>query len=599
MSAGYAEVFVPREAVVDYFVGRNAYGIIDRLFLDCAGTVDRKGVKRRAWAFASSSDCAEALRGIDCTPGGARIWPGFHPSVPARIIDGEADEFLLSMRDALIRFYSVELKEILNAVESSARSCRERLLAGIEAQVQDIADDGKGGLFDALLFLEELAAFVMDTADVSEGEEATNLQQVRRAFDRAFTQECRLESPAASTDHAASVEQLRQELAQLARLRNLSAPPAVDATMRDELRWGEDEWTSFDQRMSAVAQQMQEEMKSRAQELAAAERQFQRARHATQPEQNRREQEITKCEETLRQTASECRKLLIELANEPKKSRWLWFWSSRQRRLLREKNERLGYLRGVLLPQQAREVVSAYASRMQFSVDRGAYEIRDSVIQAALGHVQVLYARVSQAITTLKGMRKTFASVEPPITTSILQRSLLTCEDLGNMFGHLIEGLPSALDATKYLSSWKVCNQPAAVTAQEIQDLAIKPFAVLHGWGMEDFLQWLKPRNTELEAFVSWLKEASEPLIASTGGDMTDRRLIRAFENSQVGDVLRHTFPEAAWGDRPQRPVIGVLQLRQLSNADGLVLGFEKQAMASNAVHADAAASTEVVPGAA
>lgn len=591
MSAGYAELFIPREEVVNYLVSRNATGLLDGLFLGRIGSVDQRGIRRRAWAFASSSNCEAALRHLDHTPGGERIWPGFNPGVPDEVIDGQLDNFLLSMHTGLRRFRDTEVKQILLNVESSGRSCREKLLAELEAQVQDIANHSSGGLFEVLVFLKELAAFVVETTDLSEGEEATNLQQVRRAFDRAFAEEVRLECPPALSDHASPVEQLRHQLAQLSRLRNLSAPPALAPEIGEDLRWGEEgTCISFDQRNSDVSRKLHEEIKSWAQELAAAEQWFQRARYETKPEQSRRDQEISKREDTLRLTASECRRLLLELADAPKNSWWNWFFNSRLKRILKEKNERLGYLRGVLLRQQAREVVSAYESRMQFSVDRGVYEIRDSVIQDALSKVNALYERACKTIAGLTEMREAFASVGPPTTAGILRRALLTREDLDEMVCHLGNGLLTDDEVLKSLSAWNVCCQSSTETARRLRDLAMKPFAALRGWGIEEFLRLLKPTDAKLEAQIGWLKQASRPLSPPII-QAVDYSVICAVENSQFGGMLRHNFPDAAWGDQPRTATAAVLQMRQLSTVDQLCVDFGKEAEVLNAPLHDTALS--------
>ena len=346
---------------------------------------------------------------------------------------------------------------------------------------------------------------------------------------------------------------------------------------------------SFDQRNIEVSQKLQEEIKSWAQELAAAEQWFQRARYETKPEQSRRDQEISKREETLRQTASECRKLLFELANPPRRSWWNWFFNSRLKRMLKEKNERLGYLRGVLLRQQAREVVSAYASRMQFSIDRGVYEIRDSVIQDALSKVNALYQRVCQTITGLIEMKANFANVSPPNTAGVLRRALLTGEDLEKMFSRLTDG-PLADDVLKSLSAWNVCSQSSTETDRQLRDLAVGPFAALRGWGIEEFLRLLKPTDAKLEAQIGWLKQASRPLSPPLI-EAIDYSVICAAENSQFGGMLRHNFPEAAWGDQPRTATAAILQIRQLSGVNQLCMDFGNEAGVIGATLHDTAVS--------
>jgi hypothetical protein len=592
MSAGYAELLVPREQVVDYLVARNACSIIDRSFLDRAGSIDHAGIRRRAWAFTSSSDCAEALKRIDLTPGGERVWPGFHPTVPDQIVDGEIDEFLSSVHEAMDRFKSAGLKQVRAAIELSGRSCREKLLAAIEAQVREIADCSRGGLFESQAFLEEMTAFVLETTDVSEGEVATNLQQVRRTFDHAFAEQLALKRPSHSKEHESRAEELRKEIAQLTRLRNISAPPALTASVCNDLRWGEEErWTSFNQRISEATQQLQQEMALWAEELATAERWFQHARYETQPEQDRREQNISECEEALRQTASECRRLLVELAKVPRRSPWLWFLSSHKKRALREKNERLAYLRAVLLRQQAREVVAAYAARIQLSIDRALYEVRDRIIHDALSHVRNLHEKTSQAIKALGDMRAMFASIQPPTLTQVLRRELLTREDLDEVFYHLRQG-PAAPETMKSLSGWNVCCQHPVTTENQVRDVAMRPFTALRGWVMEEFLQLLKPSNARLEALIGWLKQASQPLVPPTGEETSDYSLIRSEENSQFGELLHHSFPEATWDDRPTAPTTAVLQVRQLSKAS--VANCLKQAAGISATDDGGAASSGV-----
>ena len=66
-------------------------------------------------------------------------------------------------------------------------------MAALEAEVQHICDTSRGGLCEALVFLEEIDAFLFDTTDMSDSGDATNLSaELRRMFDQAFAEDLHL-----------------------------------------------------------------------------------------------------------------------------------------------------------------------------------------------------------------------------------------------------------------------------------------------------------------------------------------------------------------------------------------------------------------------
>jgi hypothetical protein len=574
MSVGYGELFVARERVFEYLRARYACQLVQRLFLDKSNCVDRKRARQRAWAFTLSPECEGALREIELTPGGERIWKGFHPGIPEQVLEGEADEFLFNMRDSLDRFLKTDLARLRGQFELSGRSRRGTFLARLETEVQDIAERTEGGLFEAREFLEEVEAFLLETTDVSEGEKPMNLQEMRRGFDRAFAATLHWERSTDPNERGSKVQQLRQQLRQLTRLRNMSAPPALEPAIFEVLRWGEagDAGTSLDQRIEETSRQLREEVASWAQEVAIAEQELQLARHMIEPEQERRAHEIERSEETLRQVAAECKKLRFELAQVQETPGWRWLDRRRQTRMLKEKNERLAQLLGETLPRQARQVVSCYAGRMELSIDRAVYEVRDNVIHDALGRVRKLHQRLVDAIDTLNGIRDSFGSLQVPTDGGVLRRSLIADVDLEALLGQLTQGLDGPA-LRKCPSAWDVCCQSTAKTEQQLREAAREPFAVVLTWVISDFLRLLGPQSAKLEALFGWLKCVSQPLFQPTG-DTVDYSIVRTVDEPGLARLLRHAFREAVWIDDQKTPAVVVLQLRQIPRADASALGF-------------------------
>jgi hypothetical protein len=570
MSVGYGELFAPREEVFECLKARYACQLIQRLFLDKSNRVDHKRARRRAWDFTLSSECIGALREIELTPGGERIWKGFHPEIPEQVMDGEVEEFLFNMQDSLEKFFNIDLLRLRSDFELSSCARREALLTGLESEVRDIAERASGGLFEAQAFLAEVEAFLLKTDGLSEGERPINLQEIRRWFDIDFAKSVHPQGSASIDELGAKVRDLQEQLRQLTRLRNISAPPALEAGVYEALRWSEDNQAqvSLDERIERLSEQLQEEVRLWGQKVANAEEDLQGARREIEPDEARRDQKIKEREEMLRQAALKYRILLFELAQAIKTADRLWFGRFRLRRALKEKNERLGKLRDVMLPQLARQVVAAYAERMQLSIDRAVYEVRDSIIQDALKHGRELHKKVVDAIDMLNGIRDDLSDVQVPTASSVLRRSVVTDVDLESLVKRLTNGAaepgfpmrPSASD---------VCFQPATKTAGQIQEEAGKPFTVILSWRIADFVTLLGPQSAKVEALIGWLKHVSQPLFPFRGEDTVNYSIVRAVDDPSLGRLLRHAFPEAAWPDDPKTPAAVVLQFMQIPRVDG------------------------------
>jgi len=571
MSVGYGELFAPREEIFECLKARYACQLVQRLYLDKSDRVDHRRARRRAWAFTLSARCERALREIELTPGGERIWKGFHPEIPEQVMDGEVAEFLFSMQDSLQRFRNIDLHRLRRKFELSGCVRRKTLLTALEIKARKIAERANGGLFEAQAFLAEVAAFLLETEGLSEGERPMNLQEMRRGFDRAFADTLHWQGSASVNELGPKVRNLQEELWQLTRLRNISAPPALETSIYEAIRWDEDneDRISLDQQIAELSQRLQKEVRLWGQEAVKAERKLQRARYEIESEEGRRDQKIEKSEEALRRAAQECKSLLFELARASEAASRLWFGRFRQRRALKEKNERLGLLRSVTLPQMARQVVAAYADRMQLSIDRSVYEVRDSVIQDALGRVRELHKKLVDAIDALNSIRNGIGDARIPTTGGVLRRSVVTDVDLESMVERLTNGAdpkcPSASD---------VWFQPSAKTVEQIQEAAGKPFTVVLSWMIPDFVGLLGPQSAKVEALIGWLKHVSQPLFPLIGEDKVDYSIVRAVDDPALERLLRHAFPEAAWADDQKSPAAVVLQFRQIPRVDRVVLGF-------------------------
>jgi hypothetical protein len=573
MSAGYGEFFAPREALFEYLRARRACQLIHGLFLDRIDQLDHRRVRRRAWAFTLSSACAGVLRDVELTPGGERIWKGFHPTIPKEALNGEVDEFLSNLRDSWRRFSNMDRGELRRRFELSGRTRGEEFLTEIEIEVQDMVERGNGGLFEARSFLEEMEAFLLETKDVSEGEKVTNLQKMRRQFDRTFADALHIKQSPSPNEHESEVRELRRQLARLTRLRNISAPPALSASVFEALVWGETSG-SLDEAIAATTQRLQEEVTSWAQEAANAEGVLQRARYEIEPEAVRREQEMEKKEEALRETAQECRRLRFELELARNTSRRRLFGRKRQERSLQDMNERLAQLQGVMLQQQAREVVLSYANRMQLSIDWMVYEVRDNIIHDALDQVRRLHQKISGAIEMLNEMSDRFSSVEPPTDSHLLRTPLITDVDLESLLEQLTKVMPGT-QVPNCPSAWAVCSQPPEKTEAQLLEAAGRPLTVVRNWTIADFVRVLRIPNRKLEALSAWLQHISQPLLQTRGEDTVDYSIIRAVEDPDLDPILRHTFPEATRIDHSNTQSVSVLQLRHVPRVEASVLGFQ------------------------
>ena len=131
------------------------------------------------------------------------------------------------------------------------------------------------------------------------------------------------------------------------------------------------------------------------------------------------------------------------------------------------------------------------------------------------------------------------------------------------LFTHFIRSSTPA-ELTGCLSPWNMCCQTPAELAKQIQDLAGESFNGLRAWGMERFLHLIEPIDTELEAIVGWIKQASHPLLPAGDKDAVDSVIVQGDQSTRLGETVGHSFPGAGWGEIPRIPILRVLQLRQL-----------------------------------
>ncbi|HET8887596.1 MAG TPA: hypothetical protein VFQ41_01730 [Candidatus Angelobacter sp.] len=576
MSAGYAELVIPRKEIVEYFTALNTCRLVKDLFLGREERVNEKAMRRRAWAFAASSECQEVLQRTSHTEGGERIWPGFNRTVPPEVIEGEVSEFLRTMHEELDQFLNNDLKRIMAALAGSVHSSREKLLAALEAETQSIANQSEGGLFDALAFLAEMAAFLLETTELSETESASNLQHLRRGYDRWYAQELHLESLPRVNHQEETVQRLRRELSQIMYLRNISAPPALDRNILEGLRWsGNQPDLSLEQQAAELTERLEQAIRLWAQEVATAEHNFQQSCHDTQPEQARREKRIADCEDALRLSAIECKKLLHELSLAPKASWWRELFFFRQKKMWKEKNDRLGLLQRVL-PRHAGEVVTAYASRMQLSVDRGLYAARDNLLQDALSGVRALHGKISGTIETLRKLREQSAAAAPPGCRHVLRKLLFSSAQLDPIFERLCNK-DYTLEMAGSLSPWEVCRQAPEKTIAQMRKLAGEPFTAVLNWEIDNFMRVANPPELILEQLVQWLDHASRPLAQGLTGASPDYAIIRAPENSEFSKLLRSRFGQAIWMNAAELAGAAVVQVRELVHTDLPSLSFNPE----------------------
>jgi hypothetical protein len=560
MSAGYGELFVPREKLFEYLKARHICRLLRSMFLDRGDDVDPQAVQKLVWEFSLSPEGAGLLAEVELTAGGERIWKGFHPDIPPEVFAGEVDEFLRDLHEESRQFFS-DLKKRRSEFELSGRVRREEFLNVLESKVHDLVERSRGGLFEARAFLEEMQSLLLETADVAEGEKAMNLQEIRRQFDHAFAEAIRVNSSRSAEQHQSKVKELRRQLDRLTRLRNIFSEPALDATILEVLRWNAtgDSGDTLEESIAETMGQLQTEVTAWGQAIAGAEQAFQYARYAVEPEIARRETEIRKAENSLCDNAAECRRLRLELELAHDNLQRKWFRVARRDHSLKQKNERLKHLESVLLKQQAREVVRTHASRMQLSIDCIVYDVRSRIIHSALEQVRLLHQKITRAIETLTAIYESFANAEPPAIDHLLRRSLVSAPNLEILLEHLTRSLP-AVSLAHCPSAWEVCCQPAEKTAAQLEQAAAKPLLVMLEWMLDDFLLLLKVPNRELEALITWLRNASQPLFRPGSERMFKCSIVRLSDNSEVARIVRHTFPEAAWLEPSTTPSLSVLQ---------------------------------------
>ena len=581
MSVGYGELFISREKLFDYLRSRYTCHLIRTAYLDRRDWVDHKSVQKLVWEFTQSPECAGLLADVELTPGGDRIWKGFHAEIPAEFLDGDIEQFLAGTRDSSRKFFS-ELKDLRKEFELSGRVRCETFLTELENRVQEMVERSRGGLFETRAFLEEMESLLLENADVAEGEKAMNLQGIRRQFDRAFADTIQLKTLASIQEHESRVKELRRQLDRLMRLHNIFTPPALDAAILDVLRWrgNEEADATLNDSIAVTVSQLQAEVIGWAQATAGTEQVFQQAPYEVEPERARRDSAIRKAEESLCEAAAECRslRLELELAHNDFRRRFFRTWRERSSQ---QKNERLAHLQGVVLRQRARELVCTHASRMQLSVDCIVYDVRSKFVHSALKQVRILHQKISNAIGTLSGIYDSCASVKPPITGHLLRRSFLSELDLEILLDHLTKTSPAVL-LTECPSAWEICSQSAEKTAAQLKQLAGKPLVVILDWMIDDFLRIRKTRNPCPETLIAWLQNASQPLFPQRGEGNFEHSLIRASENSEIARIVRHIFPQAVWLEPSTKPNLSVLQLRLLPTQPLFMIRSSKELSTAN-----------------
>jgi len=546
-SAGYGEIFIDRAAVVSDLTASRAVHLIRRLHLDRRDRVDERRVLARVWAFAASPDCEGALHDIALTPGGERIWPGFHHDVPAEVFSGDVQGFRDSLRQAYRRFSETALREMQGKVKSSALSNGDRLLSKVEAEVREIADRSPGGLFEALAFIERMEALLFDPAADPEDDTATNLQAIRRCFDSAFADRVRVEQEGPTSDSSPKVKALRRKLAELVRLQNIAAPPALDAAVFDSLLCSVDEkpLMPIPQAIRTLTQELRERSAGWAQEKLDEEAKLGRSRERIEDADRRLESVIGRADGDLGQSAVECRRVmddLRELQASPLNRLIGWFWRTAA---LKARNRRLKELQGEILPRQARALVMAYADRMQLSVDRVVYEARDSVCQAALSRLRELHERMSAGVGVLNSMMDTLERRNTAVAGSALRRCMLNQSDLRLLYERVVAGLAQGHDAP-LPSAWEICFEPGEVIERRFRDAAGEPFQKILGWRMEDFATILRLSESRLQECAQWLVSAGKPLFPPSGERGLEYALLRSGDASELDRIVRHLLPDAA-----------------------------------------------------
>jgi hypothetical protein len=407
MSLGCGELFVSREKLLEYLTAQHVCRLIQEFFLDSFRHVEHKRIRRRAWEFAKSPACRQILDEVDLTLGREHIWTGFNPEATVLRDEDDVESCIRSVTVHRHRFFDTDLPNLLSALERSLYNRSDLLRAGIDEQVRDIAEHSKGGLFEALEFLEEMAAFLPETSDMAEGETILNLQQIRRGYDCAAAEMMHMEYPAFPPDSQKRGKgDLRRQIRHLERWRNISSPPALQPATWDALRWSRKRLTgeALSARIVELKAELRNQEKSTAQEYATTEHVLQDAHYEFLTECERREAEIGKAEGELRQTAMDCRRLVSVLKGLRQIKLGPWTFQ-RHRRFAKQTNEQLSYLRRVRLPGEYRRFIAAVKSRVLLSVNRVIYEVRDRLIQDAIGHVRDLHQRISQAIQSLREIK--------------------------------------------------------------------------------------------------------------------------------------------------------------------------------------------------
>jgi hypothetical protein len=546
MSLGCGELFVSQEKLLEYLTAQHVCRLIQESFLDHFHHVEHKRIRRRAWQFAKSPECRQILDEVDLTLGRERIWTGFNPEATGLVDEDDVESCIRSVTVDRHGFFDTELPNLLSALERSLYSRSNLLRAGIDKQARDIAEHSKGGLFEALDFLEEMAAFLPETSDLAEGESIMNLQQIRRGYDCAAAEMMHMEYPAFPPDsQKLGKGDLRRQIRHLERLRNISSPPALQPETWDTLRWSESRLTreALSARIVELKAQLRNQEKSAAQEYASTEHVLQDAHYEFLAECERREAEIGKAENELRQTAMECRRLVSVLKGLRRIKLGPWTFQL-HRRFAKQTNEQLSYLRRVRLAGEYRQFIAAVKSRILLSVNRIIYEVRDRLIQDAIGHVRDLHQRISQTIQSLRQMKDDFSSMQLSASDHLLERSLLTESEVQRLFEILLK---SYLEPLSLPSAWDICFQSSHETTKQLWEPAGRSFEPIRELRFEDLVQHLRPTRIRLEFLAGWLAQVSQPLFRPLHDNRTSLTLVHGAERSELGRMLRNLLPYADW----------------------------------------------------
>jgi len=569
MSLGCGELFLLREKLLEYLTAQHVCRLIQESFLDHFHHVEHKSIRRRAWEFAKSPECRQILDEVDLTLGRQRIWTSFDPETTGLMDENDVESCICSVTVDRYRFFDTDLPNLLSALERSLNSRSDLLRAEIDKQVRDIAEHSKGGLFEALEFLEEMTSFLPETSDLGEGETIMNLQQIRRRYDCAAAEMMHVEYPAFPPDSRKPGKgDLRRQIRHLERLRNISSPPALQPEIWDALRWSEGRLTgeALSARIVELNAQLRNQEKSTAQEYARTEHVLQDAHYEFLTECERREAEIGKSENELRQTAMECRRLVSVLKGLPRIKLGPWTFQL-HRRSAKQTNEQLSYLRRVRLAGAYRQFSAAVKSRILLSVNRVIYEVRDRLIQDTIRYVRDLHQRISQTIQSLRQIKDDFSSMQLSSSDHLLERSLLTESEVRSLFEILLK---SYLEPLSLPSAWDICFQSSPEITKQLCGPAGRPFEPVRQLRFEELVQQLKPTRAHLEFLAGWLAHVSQPLFRPLHDNRTSLTLVHGAERSELGRMLRNVLPYADWIEDSAVSGIVVQQFQEISDISSI-----------------------------